>query len=67
MSTVKVSVNLAAEDVLLLHTVSESTGKSMSEVFRHALGLERLAQTVREDPRKNLLVYHGDRAYRIPL
>lgn len=59
----KVSVNLAEQDVKLLAQVSEKTGMSMSDVIRHALGLERLAQEVREDSSKKLILEDGDRQF----
>lgn len=57
--TTKVSVNLAEQDIQLLNEVSEKTGMSMSDVIRHALGLERIAQEVREDKNKRLILEDG--------
>jgi hypothetical protein len=59
----KVSVNLAEQDIKLLAEVSEKTGMSMSDVIRHALGLERLAQEVREDSNKRLVLEDGNDKY----
>jgi hypothetical protein len=59
----KVSVNLAEQDIKLLGEVSTKTGMSMSEVIRHALGLERLAQEVRDDKNKKLVLEHNGEKY----
>ena len=64
--TTKVSVNLAEQDIELLAEVSKKTGMSMSDVIRHALGLERLAQEVREDKNKRLVLEDGKDRLLIP-
>lgn len=63
--TAKVSVNLAEQDVRLLEEVAKATGMTMSEVIRHALGLERIAHEVRQDPKKKLVLEEGDQKYLI--
>lgn len=63
--TAKVSVNLAEQDVKLLQEVSDATGMSMSDVIRHALGLERIAHEVRQDPKKKLVLEDGGQKYLI--
>ena len=62
---VKVSVNLAEQDVQLLEQVSKTTGMSLSEVIRHAIGLERLAQEARTDKGKKLLFKDGSETYQL--
>ncbi len=61
----KVSVNLADQDVKLLEEVANATGMTMSEVIRHALGLERIAHEVRQDSKKKLVLEEGDKRYLI--
>lgn len=63
--TAKVSVNLSDNDVKLLEEVSKATGMTMSDVIRHALGLERIAHEVRQDPDKKLVLEEGNKKYLI--
>lgn len=65
--TTKVSVNLAQQDIELLEKVSLKTGMTMSDVIRHALGLERLAQEVREDKNKRLVLEDSGSKYLVGL
>ncbi|WP_165794253.1 ribbon-helix-helix protein, CopG family [Deinococcus aerius] len=64
---IKVSVNLAEQDVEFLEKVAQATGMSMSAVIRHAIGLERLAQEVRENRKMKLLLEDGCRMYLVQL
>ena len=61
----KVSVNLSQEDVELLQTAARTTNRTMSEVIRHAIGLERVAQRVRTTPDSKLLVKEGAETYQL--
>ena len=62
---IKVSVNLTEEEINLIQEVGETTGRNVTDVIRHALGLESVAQRVRINGGKMLVEEPNQKYYQI--